>query len=312
MMTEVVNQAHGQTSLTSDQADETTAVLAAYSTAAGHKVYALFGQAASTNGYGSYSYNSAAGVGAYGRAPEQGVGVVGSTGPDEPPKFASVGVAGYAHAGYGVFGLGAHDATGVYGITEGSGPGVYGKSAFGTGVVGETGGGTAVSGTATTGNGVLAVAGVGRAVYARTTGGVAVNALATEGAMSIHMGAAVHAYADIGTAPIGVIGDSTGVGVQARSAAGIALESRGKVRFSRSGRGSIPKNSTYLDVSLAKNGGVGATALCFANLLTPRTGVYVRAVKPNATSGTIRIYLNKVASTTASTPVAWMVLENPG
>jgi hypothetical protein len=76
----------------------------------------------------------------------------------------------------------------------------------------------------------------------------------------------------------------------------------------RSGVALIPANQTYVDVTVP--GGVAATSLGFANLQTRVSGVYVAAVRPAYPSATqMRIYLNKAASTTATTPCAWMVLS---
>ncbi len=66
------------------------------------------------------------------------------------------------------------------------------------------------------------------------------------------------------------------------------------------------KNATYVDVTVP--GGLSGSPLAFANLVSYRTGVYVAAVTPNATTGKVRIRLNKVASTTSSTTVAWIVM----
>ena len=40
-----------------------------------------------------------------------------------------------------------------------------------------------------------------------------------------------------------------------------------------------------------------------------RAGVYVQSAVPNTTTGKVRIYLNKVASSTSSTPIAWFVIN---
>jgi hypothetical protein len=96
----------------------------------------------------------------------------------------------------------------------------------------------------------------------------------------------------------------SGTGVYARASTGTALQVSGKVRFSRSGRAAVAAARSYVDVSVA--GGLTGTPLCFANLLTYRSGVYVAAVRPNyPTVGKVRIYLNKAV--TASTYVAWFV-----
>ena len=81
---------------------------------------------------------------------------------------------------------------------------------------------------------------------------------------------------------------------------GDALNVSGRVKMDRSGRASVPANKDYVDVTVP--GGVASTALGFANLQAKRAGVYVAACRPAYPSASaMRIYLNKVASTTAST-----------
>jgi len=121
----------------------------------------------------------------------------------------------------------------------------------------------------------------------------------------------------IGVAGIGSVGvlgatnDPTGVGAYAlaANAAGLGLLVFGKASFGRSGRASVLKNRTYVDVSLISKGGLSGSPLCFANLMSSRSGTWVRTVRPNyPVSGKMRIYLNKVASTTLSSTVAWIVM----
>jgi hypothetical protein len=162
------------------------------------------------------------------------------------------------------------DPTGVWGqggtVSSGSSTGVYGEG--NTGVWGY--GGWGVFGAGDTG------------IYGFSG--------ATVPAAPAHTG--VFGYSDSGT------------GVYARASTGTALQVSGKVRFSRSGRAAVAAARSYVDVSVA--GGLTGTPLCFANLLTYRSGVYVAAVRPNyPTVGKVRIYLNKAV--TASTYVAWFV-----
>lgn len=109
---------------------------------------------------------------------------------------------------------------------------------------------------------------------------------------------------------VGVRGEaSSGVAVRAfaSSASGTALWATGRVAFSRSGRASIPKNQSYVDVTVV--GGLASSANILALLQASRSGVWVRAVRINyPSSGKARIYLNKVASTTLSTPVFWFAI----
>jgi hypothetical protein len=86
------------------------------------------------------------------------------------------------------------------------------------------------------------------------------------------------------------------------------IRAEGHVDFpDRSGRISIPTGKAYVDVDLQAKGGLSGTPLCFANLLSYRSGVYVAAVRPNyPVAGKLRIYLNKAV--TSSVYVSWMVL----
>lgn len=104
----------------------------------------------------------------------------------------------------------------------------------------------------------------------------------------------------------GVFGESAGTGAAvvalASAASNLALDVHGKVKFSRSGRGSIAKNKSSLKVTLA---GVSTSSLVFAVLFSNRSGRYVRAVVP--TSGSFTIYLN--TTVTSTTLVSWFVLN---
>ena len=120
------------------------------------------------------------------------------------------------------------------------------------------------------------------------------------------VGVAGTAYNDSGTGVWGLADAAGATGVWAASNAGTALKVTGKARFSRSGRASVAANKTYADVTVP--GGLGSGANVLATLQALRPGVYVAAVRINyPTAGKARIYLNKVASTTKSTPVAWFV-----
>ena len=77
-----------------------------------------------------------------------------------------------------------------------------------------------------------------------------------------------------------------------------------------SGRAAIPKNQAFVDVFVAS--GFSAESNVLAMLQSSRAGVWVRACRKNYPSlDYVRIYLNKVASTTSSTPVAWFVFDAP-
>jgi hypothetical protein len=168
--------------------------------------------------------------------------------------------------------------------------GVIGESAGGrAGVVGYSGAGAAPAGPLNTGvYGEATTDATARGVTGKSTAGQGVRGEATSG--------------------IGVQGAATtGIGLQAAATTGVALAVSGRATFNRSGRATIPVNQSYVDQYVP--GGLGANANVLALLQALRSGVYVAAVRTNFPApGKVRIYLNKVASTTVTTPVAWFVL----
>jgi hypothetical protein len=106
----------------------------------------------------------------------------------------------------------------------------------------------------------------------------------------------------------GVYGYSpTGTGVCARSPDGTALSVIGRANFNRSARASLPANASYVDVTVP--GGLASGSNVLATLQQHRSGAWVAGVQLDTPSaGRVRIRLNKVASTTHSTPVAWFVV----
>ena len=107
---------------------------------------------------------------------------------------------------------------------------------------------------------------------------------------------------------LGVLGSShSGTGVQAETDIGTALRVLGPAVFERSGRVNVAAGKQHVDITPA--GGLGSSASILATLQTYKSGVWVAGVRRNYPStGKARIYLNKVASTSSSTPVAWFVL----
>lgn len=105
---------------------------------------------------------------------------------------------------------------------------------------------------------------------------------------------------------VGVVGESgsTSAGVLAlgQSTTDLALEVRGKVKFSRSGRSTIGSGKSSLKVTLA---GTTSGSRVFAVLHSNRTGRWVQSVIP--TTGYFTIYLNGTVS--SSTYIAWFVLN---
>jgi hypothetical protein len=279
MMTERNNPAELQTSISSGQADQSSAVFASYGNHPSGRVYALFGQTESPAGFGVYGYSEKGGVGVEGRS-DTNAGVVG--------------VSGAAEVGHSLA------ATGVYG--NGTSNGVRGQSATGVGVVG----------VVSPAQVIIPAIGVGVHGYGPAIGVQGVAPSSGDPGVGV-----------VGSGRVGVRGradavdgfgvqaeSANGVGLRAVSTGGTALRVEGKARLSRSGRASVPRNRAYVDVDLTALGGLDTKSLCFANLAYPRSGVYVRAVRPNyPAAGKMRIYLNKVASTSAATQLSWLVLE---
>ena len=96
----------------------------------------------------------------------------------------------------------------------------------------------------------------------------------------------------------------------ADSTNGIALDVKGKARFSRSGTVTVagtaatPKSSiVVINVALTNKSLV---------LVTPQknvAGTWVQAAVPNAANSRFTVFLNRTVS--VSYPVAWMVIEKP-
>jgi hypothetical protein len=223
---------------------------------------------------------------------------------------------------YALFGQAKEPAAfGTYAFHESTGAAVGARSTGGVGVIGSVGNVDPVKPPVPTG------------VYG-TASDIGVLGLGETGIQG--MGTARGVFGDGGDSGIGVIGVSraadgigtmgsslegsgvrgttgTGIGVEAyaESSSGKALQVAGKARFTRSGRAAVLKNKYSVDVDLRAKGGISSSSLCFATLATSRTGAWVRTVRPNyPATGFMRIYLNKVASTTSSTYVSWIVFEN--
>ena len=266
----------------------------------------VFGQSASSSGRGVSGYASAAsgnGSGVFGQANAPfGFGVEGWA---AAASGVCVGVDGGSASGdgIGVRGHSSADSVGVFGFTRSlGGPlpevptnpiGVYAlaRQTTGAGVVGLND---------ASGAGVVGLSGASSTLPAfREKTGVYGEANQDSGAFG------VFGKSTVGQ---GVRGEATsGTGVRAVSATGKALDVTGKFVLNRSGIAQIPANATFVDVAVP--GGIAATSMVLATLQLARSGVYVRAARPAwPVAGKLRIDLNKAASTTASTPVAWMVL----
>ncbi|MGC4111691.1 MAG: hypothetical protein QM747_14980 [Nocardioides sp.] len=166
------------------------------------------------------------------------------------------------------------NGVGVLGLSD-FGVGVQGGSVDGVGVVGVSQFATAVSGTSTDGVGVQAVSTSGSGLTATSTSGKSIVATSTSGE-------AIHASSDsnigiVGLGPFGVVGTGTGngddgtvgtgvgasgatgvltvgttAGVDATSAAGIAIKAT-----STSGRGVVSTSSSGTAVDATSTSGVG-------------------------------------------------------
>ena len=208
---------------------------------------------------------------------ESGVGLEGSS-------RTSRGVRGTSDAGTGVEGR-SNTSPGVYGYSN-KGAGVHAYSGSSDGVSGYTAG--------------QAAAGVrGQAINGVSFGVIGEHLTAmTEGALGGYSAGVV-----------GLASNSADVaGVAAVGQGGAyALSVNGSAKFTRSGRTLVPAGRSYVDVTVP--GGLRSSSLVLATLMLNRTGVFVQSAVPNAATGKVRIYLNRVASSSSSTPVAWFVLN---
>ena len=253
-------------------------------------------------GWSSHPNGFTAGVDG-GAASVNGVGVRGSS------SFGSVGVFGFSRSTGGPLPELPSEPTGVFALaTQSDGRGLQAEALSETGAaIGARGIGWSPDG-----------AGVVGQSWQNGTGVVGMSQPSPSSpVMPGKVG--VYGQANQDTGSFGVFGKTTvgqgvrgeatsGTGVRAVSATGKALDVTGRVIMNRSGIVSIPANATSVDVTVP--GGIAATAMVFATLQIARSGVWVRAARPAwPSAGKLRIYLNKAASTTESTPVAWMVLR---
>jgi len=107
-----------------------------------------------------------------------------------------------------------------------------------------------------------------------------------------------------GMVAAGSVGGGTGLLAWGGNGSGndVALDVRGKFKFSRGGRSTIGAGKSSIKVNLA---GVSFSSHVFAVLRSNRASRYVRAVVP--TTGSFTIYLN--ATVSSSTYVVWFVLN---
>ena len=199
-----------------------------------------------------------------------------------------------------------------------SGNGVIGRSDSGKGVEGRSNaaGSVGVYGFSNGGIGVYAYSGAGHALAGYANGptafGVFGQAKDESGFGAVGQNLASQTIGLLGAPKYGVEGRAPNalgyVGVKASAPeAAVALSVDGVARFTRSGRASVPAGKSFVDVDVP--GGMTALTIVVATPMVNRSGVYVQSAVPNTTTGEVRINLNKIASATSSTPVAWMVLS---
>jgi hypothetical protein len=160
--------------------------------------------------------------------------------------------------------------------------------------------GTALIGLSTTGVGI----------YARSKtlpGDTAFQGKIGVRAEAFHDSTSIGVFAEATGQAVRGVGILSGTGGYFTSDTGTALEVGGKVKFHRSGKASVAANKSSVDVTVP--GGLTSSSFVLATIQMNRTGVYIRGVRPNyPTTGKARIYLNKVASTSTTTPVGWLVI----
>jgi hypothetical protein len=209
------------------------------------------------------------------------------------------GLAGGSASGNGVLGV-SESANGVEGRSD-TARGVYGYSNSGPGVYAYSGANHAVWGytEAQVGSAAAVAALRGQANTDQTYGAFAENLI-------------VGTKGSLGGPRAGVAGqapDALGfVGVAATAGdAGTALRVTGRAQFSRSGNASVPAGRSFVIVNVA--GELTSGSLVLATPMFNRSGVYVQSAVPNPATGQIRINLNKVASSSSATPIAWFVIN---
>lgn len=266
----------------------------------------VYGQVASTQGKAVFGLNTASSgqaTGVYGESAGIGFGVFGKN------TGSGTGVRGEANA------PGARGVTGYNLAGSGDGVGVEGyvESPDGAAVEGFNGVGVAMKGTSSSST-QPAILGFGRA----GTGVYGHSAPAGTTPPTPPLKTGVYGYAAQDSAARAVYGRttvgegvrgqaSTGIGVRAVTSTGVALRVDGRAVFSRAGRTNVAANASYVDVTVG--GGLSSTAVVLATLQVSRAGVWIAAVRTNyPSSGKARIYLNKVASTSTTTPVGWFVV----
>ena len=188
----------------------------------------------------------------------------------------------------------ASAATAFLGWTYGTGVGVAARSLLGPGLRAES--------SSATGPGMIG------ASRAHQTGviGASLGPSSVEPTSVAPVG--LFGYAEDGDGVRGITTTAAGVGGRfVAPIGGTGLLVTGRARFDRSGLANVPKRRQYVDVTVP--GGLVSTSLVIATLQTYRPGVAVSSVRKNYPSaGKARIYLTKVASSSAATSVGWIAI----
>jgi len=185
----------------------------------------------------------------------------------------------------------------------------------GAGVEGQalatSGQGVGVSGGSASPNGIGVAGGT-------PAGGTGVSGIVGGGAISPTPSTGVFGCGGFDSTSRGVVGQGfsgqgvrgeaeDGIGVRAIATTGTALAVEGRATFNRSGRALVLAGHSSVDIVVP--GDLASSANILATIQAFRSGTVVAGVRPNyPSSGRARIYLNKIASSSSATPVAWFVV----
>jgi hypothetical protein len=114
---------------------------------------------------------------------------------------------------------------------------------------------------------------------------------------------AVYGVSDHGTATRALTYDGIALSASTAVDAGLALEVKGAVSFSRSGRVNVPAGARSVTVPV----NVRATTTAQATIQNRQPGVSIEAAVPSLADRTLTIWLTRAAKT--PTTVAWFLLD---
>lgn len=245
-------------------------------------------------------------------------GLLSSEGTNAALSVVNTSTGGAVHGGSanGPAFLGFSQSGNAFDGQSTSGNGVRGVSDVGIGVQGRSNTEKGVYGYSNTGPGVYAYSGANHAIWGYADGasafGLFGQAEKERGVGVVGQNLTSDTIGLLGAPKHGVEGRAPNaigyVGVRASApAAATALSVDGRAQFSRSGKASVPAGKSFVVVTVP--GGLSSASLVLATPMINRIGVYVQSAVPNAATGQVRINLNKIASASASTPIAWIVLS---